>query len=474
MPRSEGRAGKNPPALPLSANDEAEVERTSGEMGSIDQLLAASDQAWDVDDQVRTLEQVSGVEKRPSGRPSKGPPPLPGKGPPPLPPGVRSLESSHPLPSALRMVPESLRTEALIDLLQARVATLEAKGDVVGVARAHLELAIASETILGDDARAATHSQAALRANPQLAPAHAILRRVNHGRPFLSTMLEHLEHEILAAATEAQRSVLLAEKARLIGALGGRSGEARLAWEQALGHTPNDAAALKGLEEQLTARALASGGPRDWDALAGHLGRMAEAYATDVALAAWLHVERARILERKLERIDAARSALERALELDPRVGPVRTALVQHVAAHGDWGRLAQMLEDEAQLESNGSRAARLELDAALIVAWRLGERRRACTLLERAAARAPTAPSIDRRVLDELVRLNEIDSQWADAARARRARLSFVKDAATAAYELRVLATIAERNGNLETAIGDLQQSLVLDASDPGLVQTL
>ncbi len=264
-------------------------------------------------------------------------------------------------------------------------------------------------------------------------------------------------------------------KARLLQAVGNRGPDAVATWELALAMAPHHAGALKGLEAELVGRAMAPGATRrEWEALSTHLVRMAEAYESEPMLAAWLHVERAQVLERRLERVDTARDALERAVQLDPGIGPVRDALVRHAAAQGDWGALVRLLDEEAMIETNGPRAARLELEAAAIAAWRLEDRRRACALLERAAARAPTAPSVDRRALDELVRLNELDSRWVDAARARRARLRFVTDPAAITYELRALAAAAENDGDLDAAIADVQRALAVEASDPTLVEAL
>src|SRR5262249_45975899 len=161
---------------------------------------------------------------------------------------------------------------------------------------------------------------------------------------------------------------------------------------------------------------------------------------------------------------DAARGALERALELDKGVGPVRNILVRHAAAHADWGGLVRLLDDEASLESSPARAARLELDGAAVASFRVGNETWSCALLERGAARAATSASVDRRVLEELVRLHEREGRWADAARARRARLRFVTDPAAIAYELRALAAVAEQNGDTEAAIADVQRALGVD----------
>jgi tetratricopeptide (TPR) repeat protein len=482
------RAGKGDPSqaqtVPIGQLDEAEVhELAELEPGSIDHLLAATDDGWELDDQVVTLQRAAAMTRavdasvisardvpRPA-RPSKVPPPLPRKGRAPGPaPGARTPE-----PPPLRTLADIMQPEALLEVLQTRATRLDPAADKLGRARVLVELAVASEILLADDKRAAGWAQAALEVDPSSAAAHAILRRAHHGRAALSEMLDHLDHELSAATHEGQRVQLLCERARLLEAVGARSDEVRAAWEQALAYAPDNPAALKGLEAELVARTLSSGSPEDWETLAGHLGRMADAYATDPVLGAWLHVERARVLERRLERIDGARAALEQALGLDPNAGPVRDALVRHVAAQSDWGALVRLLDDEAQLEPNESRAARLELDAAMVATWRLGEGPRASTLLERAAARSPTSPSVDRRVLDELIRLAEAEARWSDASRARRARLRFVADPGALAYELRTLSVAAEREGDLETAIADVQRALLPgDASDPALVDRL
>ncbi len=462
-----------------SAMDPADVHEDIEDFGAIDKLLEATDQGWELDQQVRSLQQVAAdplatgtvsaaFEADTIAKPAPGAQrwaPLPAS-----PTAGRSPE-----PSPVRAPADMADAGALVDILHARLAALESGLDAVGLARVHMELAVASEFILADDVRAVTHAEAALRASRSSSAAHAMLRRKKHGRTALPAMLGHLEKELEAATNEPTKVELLAEKARLLEASGKSGREVRAAWELALTRAPHHAAALKGLEADLHARALTNDTLQDWEAVTLHLGRMADAYEQgDPHLAAWLHVERAQILEGKVGRVDAARGALERALELDASVGPVRAALVRHTATHADWPALARLLEDEARMEESAARAARLELDAAAIAVTRLGDRVRACELLERAAARAPTSADIDRRVLDDLVRLHEADGRWAEAAKARRARLRFVTDPAAIAYELRALAAAAEQGGDLDAAIADVQRALALDATDPTLVEML
>lgn len=515
------------------------------EANSIDKLLALTDEGWDIDEQVRTLQIASGdppsmamrgvpaaemvlpsaQDLAPTPRRSSIPPPLPRNKsiPPPLPlpdakkvepPGsaaastakaAQSVPLPHlsvkpkpppvpskkpPLPSKkgtapppadssakellaqpvrerARSVLDPMSADSLVELLAARIATLEADGDKVGLARAHVELAVVLEAMLGDDTRAASHAELALVVDPSYAAAHNLLRARQQGRAHAADHLRHIEAELAAASADAARVELLALRARAV------DGPAAIeAWERALAIAPHHAAALRGLEGELAGRAQ-RGDATAKEAFAAHLARMADAYAGDTKLAAWLHVERARILEYDLHRVDAARGALERALELDGSVGPVRDASVRFVAAHDDPSALASLLEEEALLEKNPARAARAELDAACLAAFRLGDPARATTLLDRAAARAPTEPSVDRRVLQELLRLHEASGDDTAIARVRRARLELITDPSALAEEHRTLAALAEKASSLEAAISHVQ-SAIASSDDPTLLDHL
>jgi tetratricopeptide (TPR) repeat protein len=430
--------------------------------------------------------------------PAAAPAPAPSRKPPPLPkseaPAAEAKPSARPaIPEgradtfnaarALAFEADAPRTtregHALVDLLTARIARLAdtESDDRVGLARAHLELAIVHET-LADDTRVNAEVEAALKVDADLAPAHGILRRRLHHRTQLVPMLRHLEREIAVATGDAVAVELLVERARLLVA-GDRVDDAREAWELVLGRAPHHSATLKGLETDLGRRVFTDGvepttAAERWEDLVSHLGRMADAYSGQPTLAAWLHIERARILELRLGQVDAARGAFERALRLDGGVGPVRDAFTLHCAAHHDTARLAQLLEAEARLEPSSARCARLELDAATLAHTLLGDDARAIMLLEHAAARAPTTPSVDRRVLDDLIRLYESSGQWPEAARTRRARMRFFSDASTQVYEWRRLAAIEEKLGSLENAIGDVERALAIDPEDATLLEEL
>ncbi|MEO6572266.1 MAG: hypothetical protein ABIP89_00410, partial [Polyangiaceae bacterium] len=283
-----------------------------------------------------------------------------GKPPPPLPKGRISkapapLLSVRPTPSAVPLktpgLPVVVRTRLseLVDALNARKTALVAKDDKVGIARVELELALAEE-VLGDGSRATIYAHAALKIDPNLTAAHTLLRRTLHGRSAAKVLLEHLAAELASCASDGSRADLMAERGRLLEAAGEKPDQIRMAWEQALAAAPAHAGALKGVE---AARIAAKGGTQAYEDHAAHLARMAEAYAAEPKLAAWLHVERAQILDRKLGQTDGAWEALQRALAIDAGVGPVRNACIRHAAIHQDAASLVTLLEDEAGMESN-------------------------------------------------------------------------------------------------------------------------
>lgn len=406
-------------------------------------------------------------EKSPSVSPSKRPPPLPGASA--TPPAIADVRTKLGSDAAVE------RGATLVELLEARVTTLRGSEDRIGMARALVELAIVHETLV-DDTKVGAIAERALETDPDAIAAHGILRRRLPLRDAASrtAILAHLEREIAASSDAAIAADRVAERARVLEA-DGHHDDAREAYEIALAKVANHPAALRGLEAALVRRALErDDDPDGWEALATHLGKMSDAYAAEPSLAAWLHVERARILELKLGRIDAAKSAYERALRLDPAIGPVRDAFALHAAMHHDASLLTNLLAEEASIESNAARGARLELDAACIARTLLDDDARAILLLELAAARAPTTPSVDRRVLDDLVRSYERVGRWSDAVRARRLRLRFFERPRVLVHELRRIAAIEERLGRLEAAARDIGRALELDPSDATLEREL
>jgi cellulose synthase operon protein C len=346
--------------------------------------------------------------------------------------------------------PASNRREQLDRALEERLSRMDPTADALGVARAHLERAIVDE-MLGDASEASRHAEESLRAAPT-GSAHEILRRLGHARGAAGSLVSHLDAEIEECAVDGVRADLLAERARLLSASGEPVSVVREAWERVLAISPAHAAALTGLEGALSS---------DPAALARHLARMASAYAAEPRLAAWLHVERARLLDRDLGRTDAARAALDEGLALDGGIGPVRAACMRHALAHDDAAWRLALLVEEAGLECDPARAARLEVDAACVARHRLGDASRAVALLERAVGRAAVSESVERRALDELVALHESAGHPRDALRIRRLRASRLADPRSRACELRKIAALEESTGDRRAAIVALEEAL-------------
>ncbi|HEX8793829.1 MAG TPA: serine/threonine-protein kinase, partial [Polyangiaceae bacterium] len=236
------------------------------------------------------------------------------------------------------------RLERLDAALAERLAAAGEGADPVALARLHLERAIVEE-LVGDPAKAAEHARRSIAA-ASTAEAHAMLRRLEHAREAAATLLEHLDAELADAPPGPARADLLAERARLLAASGAKPRSQREAWQSVLDAQPAHPAGLRGVESSLVAD------PKAATDLATHLGTMAEAWAGEPALAAWLHVERARLLDRVSKEPDTAKASLLRALELDRSIGPVRAACVAHAAVYRDAAWTVALLAEEASLEN--------------------------------------------------------------------------------------------------------------------------
>ncbi len=350
-------------------------------------------------------------------------------------------------------------------LLRARVEGL-AEGDPVGRLRANLELAWA-ELDDGLTAAARSSSEAAAAAVAHAPAAHALLRMLASGRSpeALATQLAHVEHLAEHVSDSLVRADFLVEKGRLLEAQSGPSVSSAAAFEAALALVPDHPGALVALEASLEATAR-------WPELAALLGRLA-GLAGEPQRAAWLHVERALVYDRRLGDLPTARSALDRALELAPAIGPVRQAAVDHAFVHRDDARLGALLEAEAAIEKDPARASALELDGAL--AYLRGDQgARAIKLLERTHGRARTSKVVDGRVAELLARLLEKEGRHGDVLRVRKASLALITDPRAELLALRGVAAAAERAGETGDAVLAMERARVLDADDPTILEDL
>lgn len=353
-----------------------------------------------------------------------------------------------------------------VALLRARAASLADGSDPVAMMRAELALAQAALAEHGADVAVASATRAASLV--EHAPAvHALLRTLSAGREpaSIEAQLAHVEHLVAHVSDTLVRADFLAEKARLLEARSGASAESATAYVAALALVPDHPGALAGLEATLETT-------ERWSELAALLGRLA-GLAGEPGPSAWLHVERGIMLDRRLGDAGTAVAAFERALELEPGIGPVRRAFVDHAVAHRDEARLASLLESEAALERNTARATCLELDGAR--AWlAVGDEARATKLLEHAHMRARTGKLADTRVASELARLLEKAGRHGDALRVRKSALAMVSGPRVELLALRAVAATAERAGELTEAVLALERARVLDADDATILEEL
>lgn len=368
----------------------------------------------------------------------------------PLPDEIHSGAPAHPDDQEIGRLRAfvSARSIEPVAEMRARLELARAELD-----RAHLEEALNEAKIA---AEICDHAPAA----------HAMLRSLLLGRGELDQQLTHVSRLVSHAATASTRADWLCERARLLEARDGVTSESVSVWSEALGLVPDHAGALYG-------------GEVAFDRIGRHadhaelLGRLAD-LTHDRECGAWLHVERAILLDRRLEDVAAARAALARALELSPGLGPVRAACVDHAVLHRDDAGLAALLEAEAALEPDKTRAARLDLDAALAYTRAGGDQARIIKALERAHGRAPTTPLVDVRVAEELARVYDEERRHGDALRARKSALKWLGDPREELVALRAIATSAERAREIDDAVLALERARVLDADDPTLIADL
>lgn len=378
--------------------------------------------------------------------------------------------------------------------LRRRAERLHGEGDEVGAARAYVELGLYLERTTEDRPGARAAYEAARGLSRTLEPALTRIRRLLEGRAEMPQALAILDDEIAVAETEALKADLWAERARVCDGLG-KLGEARAGYAEALRLDRAHPAALRGMESVLRREIdRAKDGKELAAQLAAHLEQLAEAYAPggagaqdgDGRLAAWVHVERAEVLDRRLGQPETARLALERAVAFEPAPGPVRDALSRHLVRHDETGILVGSLSVEAEHERDDDRASRLLYTAARLIIDKLGSptavadgRDRtsspgmadAVHLLQRAAARAPTHTATSWRILAELIRLAELGGDLAQAAEVRKKRLGLLVAAGAPSdavvHEHVRLSEIFDGLGHADQAAYHAEQALALDPDD-------
>lgn len=365
--------------------------------------------------------------------------------------------------------------------------------DPVGAARAFVERGLFHERIEHDRKSARQCYEAARTITRAMPAVLTRCRRLLEGRMELATSLEIVDEELSAADDDATRADLLAERARHCEVLG-KNAEARKAYGEALALVPMHAASLRGLEALLRRelvrggspplnttgsglRALASAGKVDLAPavlLAAHLDHLARAIAPapdrsdgDPRLAAWVHVERAEVLDKVLHQPQQARAALDHAVAFDPSPGPVRDAMTRHLVVHAQQKDLVESLTTEAAHERDDARGSRLLYTAARLLVDAVDSPLEAIGVLQRAAPRAPAGSSTQRRVLTELVRLLEAHGQQAVSAEVRQKALALLRDPEAIAHEHVRLCEIFDSIGQADRAAEHARQALTHDPDD-------
>jgi tetratricopeptide (TPR) repeat protein len=375
---------------------------------------------------------------------------------------------------------------------QLRLRATRLRGsDPIAAARALVELGLYEERVTQDRDAARTAYEGAREIARTLEPALGRIRRLLEGHRDLGRALTILEDELAVAQGAAHKADLFAEKARLCESLG-QLAESRAAYMEALRLVPLHAASLRGLEA-VVRRELAARPDRALSAvLATHLERLADAYAPpasgqaasrdgDGRLAAWIHVERADVLDRQLGQPDAAYVALQRAVAFEPAPGPVRGAFTRHLVRHHRTVDLVESLSTEADHERDDDRASRLLYTAARVLVDKLGtavtgdgargERAsmavEASGLLSRASARAPETTPTSGRILAELIRLLESMGEVEAASTVRQKRLGLITAPEAMAHEHVRLLEIFDSLGRADEAAFHAERALDLDPND-------
>ncbi|MDI1450599.1 cellulose synthase [Polyangium sp. 6x1] len=424
----------------------------------------------------------------PAPLPAMAPPPLPPMSPPPVPgrpapPRRASTVATGAAPPAAPAAPpaavapaapaEAASNEPVtLGVELTRRAERITSADPVAAARALVERGLVEERVEHDRIAARRSFAAARSITRSLGPALSRLRHLFEPEDRLER-ISVLDDELVVAESDAERADLLVERARATAELG-RWPEARAAYGKALELVHAHPHALRGLEAVLR-RELERAKGRDLaESLAKHLERMADAYAPeagkpdgDARLAAWLHVERAAVLDDMLQQPALATAALERAVNFEPAPGPVRAALARHHVRHDDPRALCESLSAEAEHELDDDRASRLLYTAARIQCERLRDPHEAIALLGRATSRAPAGTPTSRRILAELSRLQEQEGALEQASITRKRELATLTGQEAIAHAHVRLSEIYDALGQAENAGAHAEQALLHDPVD-------
>lgn len=397
----------------------------------------------------------------------KPPPPPASKQPPSRPsqprPSRQPVSSGSLAPRPVLTAAEAGHDDELVAELSKRAKELENKGVPVALSRARVELGIALEVIAQRRDEALEQYRKAHAAAPDAEAPLLAARWLTPVRPIAPALDLATAHARIAGdeTVRAERYVQVACLHRS----GGMLEEARKAYRQALGCRATHPAALRGLEGVLQAlhRANATGAAKE---LAAHLEDMASAAAAAPAFSAWLHVERASILDAE-RRHDAARAALDLAMKLDGDTASVRSAYTRHLLVHRSNEALVEAWSSFARQDPNEARGARYEYFAGRLAAERLDDVNQAIELYGRAAARAHANIDVRRDALRELGRLQAKLGNPRASAESLEQYLALVEDPVRRIHLRRRLAETYELLGQYEQVVAHANEILSFEPDD-------
>jgi tetratricopeptide (TPR) repeat protein len=308
-----------------------------------------------------------------------------------------ALDPDDPLPAdRLQAVLGGVSASAAVDAQEERAREAS---DSSAAAAAWLAAARTAAAAPAGRERALEALDRALDENPRLAEALELRGRLRAeaGRP--REALADLEAAIDAQAAPAQRVQLLLFAAGLASRAGEPEEEALRFLRAAHALAPEETQVL----ERLTRLLVGSGALQEAAPL---LRRLAELPLPDRTQQAERFARLGEVEER-LERTDAALSALRRALALDPSNAPAFRRLVRLESERGDPVAVAETLAETARAAAEPGLAAEAHLEAARIQAGPLHSRPRAIEHLHQALNADPDRLDVRALLAEHLEELS-------------------------------------------------------------------
>ncbi|MFK7988731.1 MAG: tetratricopeptide repeat protein [Sandaracinaceae bacterium] len=292
--------------------------------------------------------------------------------------------------------------KASVDLAHAWKAELASTEDTGRKARIQYELGRIYEGVLRNPEDAWSRYEAARELRPEHIPTLRGARRVALGLNNARAAVPLFDAEARITADPRRKAALLLAKGRLLeDALSDPDGAVR-AYATASELDRGEFSVLEALRQRAEAK-------EDWNALERVLEKQANAVHRDPRHRAALIVERARLFEHRLERVDAAIELYESALTLDPETAGALDALEQLCHGQRRWRDLIHVLHRRAEQSAEPRERALALYQVGALYLTRLGDREEAIRALERALTELPDAPLI----LQELGALLERSEAW-------------------------------------------------------------